>query len=286
MDKQLLYRLTHRDKNANKYDFGHVLIFGGSPGMVGAPLLAGEAALRIGAGLVTIASDEETTQRLDRRVEEIMTFTLPTYTKGDMSGEALLEFIKVRRVNTVVIGPGLPAEAAYAVRDLIGKLGNMPLVIDAGGLAALRDNLDVLRQAAQHNRNIIITPHTGEYLKLTNAQLDDSEIASHAINFAQQYGLTLVLKGYHTLVVHPDGSQYHNNTGNPGLATAGTGDVLTGIIGGLLAQKTEPSLAAEAGVYLHGMAGDLAAAAKTQAGIIASDLLDFLPEALRKSDDA
>lgn len=285
MDKQLLFHITHRTENANKYDFGHVLVFGGSPGMVGAPLLAGEAALRIGAGLVTIASDEVTIQGLNRRVEEIMTLTLPSHNKSDTSVDVMLEFIKARKVNAIVIGPGLSLEAADMVRKLIKKLDDMPLVIDAGGLAAFRDNLDALQQAAQRNRNIIITPHMGEYLKLVGERLADSEITNHAVNFAQQYGLTLVLKEHHTLVVHPDGSQYRNNTGNPGLATAGTGDVLSGIVGGLLAQGADSGSAAETGVYVHGLAGDLAVAAKTEAGIIASDLLDFLPEALKKSSN-
>jgi len=283
MDQQLLYHLTHRAQDANKYDFGHVLILGGSPGMVGAPLLAGEAALRIGAGLVTIAADEATTQRLDRRVEEIMTLTLPSYQKSNLSIDVLLEFIKSRKVSAVVIGPGLPPAAASTVRELMGKLSDVPVVLDAGGLAAFRENLAMLQAAARHNRHIIITPHRGEYSKLTGASAADPEIIQHAIDFAQQYQLTLVLKGQHTLIVRPDGSHHRNTSGNPGLATAGTGDVLAGIIGGLLAQGTESGLAVEAGVYLHGLAGDLAVAAKTEAGIIASDVTAFLPEALKKS---
>jgi NAD(P)H-hydrate epimerase len=170
------------------------------------------------------------------------------------------------------------------VRSIVTQL-SLPIVLDAGGLTAFYGRLPHLQEAARTNPNIIITPHTGEYAKLTgtDATKERAELTAQAVQFAKDDRLTLVLKGSHTIVCHPDRLFYENQTGNPGLATAGTGDVLTGMISGLLAQNVELGLAVETAVYLHGLAGDLAAAAKTQPGVIASDVIDFLPEALKKS---
>lgn len=276
-------RLVDRPLDANKYDFGHVLVVGGSSGMVGAPLLTGMAALRMGAGLVTIASEEASTRQLERRVEEIMTLAIPSYDRVDDALQAVSGFIRTRKVTVLIIGPGLPPEAAPTVRRLVQQIP-LPIVLDAGGLTAFKGHLAMLRQAAGHNPRVIITPHSGEFDKLTDASSsDDSGRRERAMQFAKQYHLTVVLKGRHTLIAHPEGVVYKNRTGNPGLATAGTGDVLAGIIGGLLAQGFESGQAAEAGTYLHGLAGDKAAAEKTEAGMIASDVIDFLPAALKET---
>lgn len=283
MDKQLLQRLAHRPTNANKYDFGHVLVIGGSPGMVGAPLLASLAALRVGAGLVTVASRATTARQLEKRVKEVMTLALPPYDRTEEATRAVLEFAAARKVTSVVIGPGLPRMAESLVRTLLARLP-LPAVLDAGGLTAFRGHLELLQKTTVRNPGVIITPHSGEFDRLTNNTFnDDSERRRYAQRFAAQYRLTVVLKGHHTLVAHPNGSSYVNQTGNPGLATAGTGDVLAGVIAGLLAQRFEPAQAAEAGVYLHGLAGDVAAAEKTEAGLIASDLIDLLPAALKEA---
>lgn len=282
MDKHVIDRLIKRPANANKYDFGHVLILGGSTGMVGAPLLAGEAALRVGAGLVTIASDKQTTQSLAGRVPEIMTFELPAFTATEKGMGVVLDFMQTRHVSVVVMGPGLAPNAAAIVRALAQKI-TLPLVIDAGGLAALTNNLKTLQRAAEHNPNIVITPHAGEFARLVGADLPEHNLAILAKNFAKQYGITLVLKGNRTLVAHPKDHAYHNTTGNPGLATAGTGDVLSGVIGGLLAQHVGPKLATETGVFLHGLAGDLAMRSKTEAGMVASDVINFLPQAIKQA---
>ncbi len=282
MDQALLHRLTHRPADANKYDFGHVLIFGGSPGMVGAPLLSGKAALRIGAGLVTIATDKETASSMDKRVEEIMTLTLPSYAEPEAALKALVSFMTAHKVSAVVIGPGLRYEASQIVRLLAGQL-QLPLVLDAGGLAAFQAHLPLLQKATQQNKQVVITPHSGEYIKLSGENnLDMEQLHKQAAQFAKNYDLTLVLKGYPTLIAHPDGTVWRNDTGNPGMATAGTGDVLSGVIAGLLAQGVELAQAAELGVYIHGLTGDIAARAKTEAGVIASDLIEFLPEALKR----
>lgn len=283
MDQALLHRLTHRPRDANKYDFGHVLVVGGSQGMTGAPLLAGKAALRIGAGLVTIASDVQTADKLDKRVEEIMTFALPTYSNPAEAVDALLAFVQKRKVNVAVIGPGLRPEAALFVRLLAARLLT-PMVIDAGGLGAFHGQLPLLKTIAERSTGVIITPHTGEYAAIAGlAPRKSDNLRNTVADFAKQHHLTVVLKGHHTIVAHPSGSVYENKTGNPGLATAGTGDALSGVIAGLLAQGSDPAQATEAGVYLHGLAGDLSAAAKTEPGMIASDVIDFLPEAFKKA---
>lgn len=282
MDPALVQRLTHRPVNANKYDLGHVLIFGGSPGMVGAPLLTGMAALRIGAGLVTIASDKETAHALDRRVKEIMTLDLPSYSQTKEASEKLTRFAAKHKVSAVVIGPGLKSEAAELARLLVAQI-QLPLVLDAGGLVAFQSHLPQLQKAAQQNKSVIITPHGGEYAKLSGvAPKSADQLREHAAQFAKDHHVTLVLKDHATLVVHPEGKEWHNNSGNPGMATAGTGDVLSGVIAGLLAQHIEPAKAAEFGVYIHGLAGDVAAEAKTEAGLVASDIIEFLPEALKR----
>ncbi len=285
MHTRLLDYILHRPPETNKYNFGHVLVFGGSAGMVGAPLLSGKAALRIGAGLVTIATDKETADKLDRRAEEIMTLALPGYDDIAKVTDVLLSLVQGRKVKAVVIGPGLKPETTGIVRSFAAAL-SVPIVLDAGGLAAFYGHLSQLEVLTRKNPQIIITPHTGEYTKLTGASGTASELTTHALQFAKDYWLTLVLKGHHTLVAHPEGVHYANTTGNPGMATAGTGDVLVGVIAGLLAQGISTIQAAEIGVYLHGLAGDLATQAKTEPGMIASDVIEFLPAALKKAAES
>ncbi|HEX6258587.1 MAG TPA: NAD(P)H-hydrate dehydratase [Candidatus Saccharimonadales bacterium] len=285
MDQVLLQKLLHRSKTANKYDFGHVLIVGGSPGMVGAPLLSGRAALRVGAGLVTIAADPQTTSRLDRRVEELMTHSLPNFNKPEIVAEAVQDFVDAHKVRVVIIGPGLATSVFECVLSIAERL-KLPMILDGGGLAAFVGKGSQLSRITQSNLQVILTPHTGEFAKLIGSTMPEHrKLAAVATEFAKSHKVTLVLKGYHTIVAHPDGSSYENRTGNPGLATAGTGDVLAGVIAGFLAQGVDVARAAEIGVYLHGLAGDLAAQAKTQPGVIASDVIELLPAALKKAAD-
>jgi hydroxyethylthiazole kinase-like uncharacterized protein yjeF len=280
MRNEVFLQLLDRPNESHKFNFGHVLIIGGSPGMVGAPLLAGKASLRTGAGLVTIASTDDVTDKLERRVEEIMTLTLPA---SPMQAAILLRgFIKDRKVSVLVIGPGLRANTFFT--DLVEKLlqgVNLPMVIDAGALNSLKGRVDVLKSSA--SGAIILTPHLGEFQRLINFALPQKrpELKPITSQFAKEYGVTVALKGHPTFVAHPDGSIYENTTGNPGLATAGTGDVLSGIIAGLISQDIGASDAAEAGVYLHGLAGDIAATQKTEPGMIASDVSDAIPAALK-----
>lgn len=284
MHENIFSLILDRASDSHKYQFGHVLVVGGSPGMVGAPLLSGMAALRTGAGLATIAAAAPVADKLERRVKEIMTLALPE----DPSGAAarLDDFIRERKVSVIVIGPGLAVTTEN--RTLIGRLLDgvrLPMVIDGGALGALRQHLDRLDSAA--SGSLILTPHTGEFRRLVDEELPAGreQLRPIAARFAQDHDVTMALKGHPTYVAHPDGSVYENATGNPGLATAGTGDVLSGMIAGLIAQDVDPAKAAEAGVYLHGLAGDIAADAKTQPGMTATDVIDAIPQALKQASD-
>lgn len=250
--------------------------------MVGAPLMTGMAALRIGAGLVTIASEAEVTDKLERRVKEIMTLRLPA--DGAKAAAELDGFIKERKVSVMVVGPGLKPKTE--VRTLLEKLldsTRLPLIIDGGGLGVLAGHLDRLDTSV--SKSLILTPHPGEFERLYGEELPGERPALKpiAVRFAEDHGVILVLKGHPTYVARDGARVYENPTGNPGLATAGTGDVLAGVIAGMIAQGIEPGEAAEAGVYLHGLAGDIAAEAKTEPGMIAGDVIDALPAALKQA---
>jgi len=277
---QALMPLFDRPPTSHKYDFGHVLVIGGAPGMVGAPLLAGRAAMRVGAGLVTIASTESVIDKLEKRVEEIMTLRLSE--NNDEAIRELGSFITNRKVNVLAIGPGLPAERGSLVKDLVAT-SKLPVVIDAGGLAAYDGSLSLLRKASRYNPDIILTPHPGEFARLVGKQLPatGAAIKKLLLDTAQATGTVIILKGDSSLVAAKE-QVYQNDSGNPGLATAGTGDVLTGMVAGLLAQQFASFDAACCGVYLHGLAGDLATDAKTEPGLIASDVIEHIPAALRQ----
>ena len=280
MHENLIEKLLERKTDSNKYNFGHVLVVGGSPGMVGAPFLAAMGALRIGAGLVTIASSFEVIEKLEKRVVEIMTLRLNSDRQSQI--EDLVNFVENRHVSALAIGPGMNAEFSAIVPRIIDAI-KIPIVIDAGALSALNPNLDQLDMASKNNSEIVLTPHDGEFEKLSGKKLplDIEHRKEDVINFAVKHKVTLVSKGNPTLVGHSDSTIYENHTGNPGLSSAGTGDVLCGIISGLIAQGFETRQAADLGVYLHGLAGDLAAEEKTQPGMIASDVFEFIPETLK-----
>ncbi|HSW85008.1 MAG TPA: NAD(P)H-hydrate dehydratase [Candidatus Saccharimonadales bacterium] len=278
---RLLKPLFARPKQSHKYNYGHVLVIGGSPGMVGAPYLTARATLRIGAGLVTIASNSSVVDKLERDVEEIMTLRLPADNKHAM--DLVADFIFKHKVNTLAIGPGLSKSKHELVKLVLNNTG-LPTVLDGGGLAAFDNNIKALKNITASNSSIVLTPHEGEFAKLLGQKLPkhDSEIKEVLYRSAEVSEAIIVLKGNHTMVAKVNEENYLNSSGNPGLATAGSGDVLSGVIAGLLAQQIKAFEAAKGGVFIHGLAGDLAAQAKTQPGMIASDVIDYLPEALKR----
>jgi NAD(P)H-hydrate epimerase len=247
--------------------------------MVGAPFLAGQAAMRVGAGLVTIASSKQVIAKLEKRVVEIM--TLAVTTDSAQSAAAIEDYIKARKVSVLVLGPGLRPSAASLVSALL-KTVALPTIVDGSGLAIAASAKDVLRNHA--SSELILTPHLGELQRFFKQPLPKNQatLLKLAKTFAADNRMTLVVKGHPTHTVTMDGNVKQNNTGGPALATAGSGDVLAGMIGGIIAQGIEPEEAAAAAVYLHGKAGDLAANELSEPGVIASDVIDFIPKALKE----
>ncbi|MGR6835251.1 NAD(P)H-hydrate dehydratase [Syntrophomonas erecta] len=273
--------LVPRSPESHKGTYGHVLVIGGSLGLTGAVFMASYAALRSGAGLVTAALPESVQPVVEAGLIEVMTTPLAETSQGAIALEALPALENLLGTASVcAIGPGMSryGEAKAVVRFVLEKSG-IPVVIDADGLNALQDDISVLKD---RQVPVILTPHPGEMARLCGKSIEevqDNRIQI-AADFATTWGITLVLKGNKTVIATPGGELYINISGNPGMATAGSGDVLCGIITGLIAQGLKPVWAAVAGVYLHGLAGDYAAEAKGQRGLIAGDLIQFLPEAL------
>jgi ADP-dependent NAD(P)H-hydrate dehydratase len=276
-----LPRLPRRSGDANKGAFGHVLIIAGSRGMSGAAVLCGSAALRGGAGLVRVASPKSIRFEVAVGNPCYMTASVQEDDAGQISRTAIPELLAMAEASDVVaLGPGLGRgpEVTDAVTSLLPTVDG-PMVLDADALNVIGQHQSKLKADPVR----ILTPHPGEFARL--AGLDVKTVQAKRRELVQQYalavGVVLVLKGQGTLVC--DGQRiYQNTTGNPGMATGGAGDVLTGLVAALLGQGLEPFAAAQLGVYLHGRAGDLVAQEQGEAGMIASDLLDQLPRAIRE----
>ncbi|GJL56250.1 MAG: bifunctional NAD(P)H-hydrate repair enzyme Nnr [Nitrospirales bacterium] len=281
--ESLVGLLPQRSQDSHKGTCGHTGLIAGSPGKTGSAALAAQAALRTGAGLVTIATPQSAQASLDAKLFEVMTLGMPETKSRTLSRTALkplLAFAKER--DAIALGPGISThvETGKLIRQLLPTL-TQHCVIDADGLNVLAEHLPLLSSC----KNIpILTPHPGEMARLlghTSAHTINQDRLGFAQNFANTHKVILVLKGARTIVAHPDGQTAICATGNPGMASAGMGDALTGVIVSFLAQGLLPWDAARAGVCLHGLAGDLAAKQLGQAGLIASDLIDHLPHALQ-----
>ncbi len=275
---ELLTRATMRElipvraADSHKGDYGRVLVVAGSRGKTGAAHLAALAALRTGAGLVTVATPGSCQSVVAAMTPEYMTEPLPETEQG-LDPEAVDRVLDLAR-DVVAIGPGLGT--ASGTRDFVKQLVDRaasPLVVDADGLNAFAGDPD--RLTGREGRDVIITPHPGEMGRLVGMSADEVQASRVEIarNFASAHHLYVVLKGHRTLVATPDEKVFINPTGNPGMATGGTGDVLTGMIAGLLAQMLDAEAACRLGVYLHGVAGDLAVGEHGEMGMIASDLI-------------
>jgi len=281
-------KLPKRRRNSHKGDYGHVLVLAGSLGLTGAAYLTSQAALLSGSGLVTLGLPKSLNIILAKRLVEVMTKPLPETKAKSLALSAYSEitkFIKARKIDVLAIGPGLSqnTQTQKLVRKLI-KAVNLPMVIDADALNALVGHLSTFRIPQSAIRNTIITPHPGEMARLlgTTSAKVQKDRKGVAKSFAKKYNVICVLKGHRTVVAAPSGRVYINKTGNPGMASGGCGDVLTGMIASFLGQGLEPFKAACIAVHLHGAAGDAAARQKGQHSLIATDLLHNLPTVIKK----
>lgn len=270
--------LPLRSAFGHKGRFGHLLVVAGSPGKTGAAALAGQAAVRSGCGLVTVAVPETLHDIIEIKLTEAMSYPLPDR-QGFFSHDALprLEQL-VQERQAVALGPGLGLGPDQELAELVEKFisrCSRPMVIDADGLNLIHDRLDCLRG----ERQLVLTPHPGEMARLTGLSVAEIEADrfSLAREFAARHGVVLLLKGARTVIAAPDGRVNINSSGNNGLASGGSGDVLTGLIGGLLAQGLDAFSAATLGAWLHGRGAELVAEQQGTAGTAASDLLPLLP---------
>ena len=279
--KEPLLRLAPREKNSNKGSYGRVLLIGGSRGMAGSISLAATGALRVGAGLVTAAVPQCIEPVVAGKLWEAMTLPL-----DDADGvvapdaRAALDALRQRTCGAVGCGLGAGKNVRSFMRELLRET-ERPLVIDADGLNAVAEERELLRAAGITH---VVTPHPGELARLlgtTPAEIQKNRLAS-ACRLAEECGVVTLLKGAGTIVASPDGRIYVNRSGGPALAKGGSGDLLTGMIAGLIAQGYEPFEAAAKGAYYHGLAGDLCAARMAERAVLARDVAQALCEALRE----
>jgi len=280
--------LGPRPADSNKGLYGHVLVIGGSLGKAGAAAMAGMAALRAGAGLSTVATPTSVLPTVAGFHAELMTEPLAETDAGTISLEAEERLSVLAKGKTVLaIGPGISrfAETSRLVRHLVSN-SELPIVLDADGLNAFEGRAQELSGGI---RPIVITPHPGEMARLVGGTVADvqKDRLGMARKFARKHELIVVLKGHRTLVVQPDGEAWVNLTGNPGMATGGTGDILTGMAAAMIAQRPKDVFrAVMAAVHLHGLAGDVARETVGEHSLVATDLLAALPEAFRRATAA
>ncbi len=271
-----------RPADAHKGAFGHVIVIAGSAGYSGAAYLTSQAAALSGSGLVTLAIGKSLYPIMAVKLTEVMVkpfFETKDYSLSLLAEKEMIAFAE--KCSVLAIGPGISQnkETQTLVRNIVGRI-DKPAVLDADGINAFVGHLEDLKKA---KARLVLTPHAGEMARLIGK--DAAEINSArkdvALAFANEYNTVLVLKGHNTVVAAPGGDIYVNETGNPGMATGGTGDILTGMIASFIGQGIAPFTAAVLGVHFHGLAGDVAAKEKGQLSLIATDLLDKLPEVLK-----
>jgi NAD(P)H-hydrate epimerase len=279
--------LAPRARDANKGSYGHVVVMGGSLGKAGAAAMAGFAALRAGAGLSTVATPASALKTVASFHPELMTEPLPETRLGTIASSANSESLDtLLKHRTLAIGPGISRhpETSEFVRSLLKRIdANTSVVVDADALNAFEEHRSMLQG---RGLTLVITPHPGEMARLTGMTIPEIQAnrLEVARQFAREHELIIVLKGHRTLIAASDGTVWVNPTGNPGMATGGTGDILTGIVAGLLAQFPTQALEATAlAVYLHGLAGDIASEALGENSLVATDLLKYLPQAFARS---
>lgn len=270
--------LKPRQAESHKSSHGHLLILAGSPGLTGAACMAGIASLRAGAGLATIGVPESLHDIMEVKTTEVMTVGLPETAERTLAKSS---FDKVKRLlankTALLVGPG--AGSSKELMELIGLImqdANVPVIIDADGLNSFAPKIGALKDM---KAEVVLTPHPGEASRLLNMKIPDiqADRIGAAERLVEMTGATVVLKGAYTVIAHPSGQVFLNPTGNPGLATAGTGDILAGMLGAFLAQGYSTLEAASIAVYIHGLAGDEVKKEMGELGMIATDLLQHIP---------
>ena len=274
--------IPRRSQYAHKGDSGKVLVIAGSTGLTGAAVLASHAAQRSGAGLVTLGIPETLNNIMEVRLTEEMTLPLADIGDGRLSYRCI-EKLKneLNKFDVIAYGPGLGRGSdIYKITEWLLHNSSIPMIIDSDGINSLAGNIDLLSKAVCP---VILTPHMGEMARLTGLSIEN--IQKDRINvlkeYCDKYKCTIVLKDWRTVVCTNEGHIYINTTGNQGMASGGTGDVLTGIIASFAGRGMSPEDSATAGVYVHGVAGDLTALEKSMEGMIAGDIVENLPYALK-----
>ncbi len=278
--------VTKRNDDVHKGSCGSLLICGGSVGLTGAPCLSAMSALRCGAGLVTLACASELNLIFETKLTEAMTYPLKSK-NGKVayrSKDAL--FKKMEKSTALLIGPGLSQtkDTKKLVCDII-KESKIPLVLDADALNVIAKDTKILKKAKVP---VIITPHIGEFARLTSLSTDEvkANIENLAMSFSKEYGCITVLKSHKTVVASPDGKLYKNILGNSGMASGGTGDVLSGCIASFVSQGKSPLSSALAGVFFHSFAGDIAKEIIGEYSLIASDIINCIGYAIKETQDS
>ena len=265
--------LPKRPANAHKGDFGRVLILSGSVGYTGAPVLAANAALRSGAGLIFVGVPEDVYPIVAQKLDEPMVFPLPCDGEGRLNTRAVPEIVRrLENCDACLVGPGLGRSPA--ILDVVGAVlthAKCPVILDADGINCLEGNIDSLGQASCP---VVLTPHDGEFRRI-GGDPDSARRYESARDLARTWGVTVLLKGHRTLIVSPE-EVYLNTTGNPGMATGGSGDVLAGLLLSLIGQGLAPVKAAAAAAWLHGAVGDYCAEAWGEYGMTPTDMIACL----------
>ena len=272
---------SKRPIDGNKGNFGRILVVGGSSGLTGAPCLTAQSALRTGSGVVTVACAKGLNDIFENKLTEVMTASLPQNIDRTISSKALAVLVEMMdQYDVLALGPGLGKnkDTGKLVFSLIRKI-KKPVVLDADGLNFISKNPGILKEKKSV---LVVTPHPGEMSRLMRCSIDmiQKHRVETSLKFAKKYNVITLLKGACTVIALPSGEVFINSTGNPGLATAGAGDVLTGVIASIIGQGIEPGKAAIFGAFIHGLAGDLAKKDKGECGLIASDIISNIPEAI------
>ena len=276
-DDDTMKLLPPRESAGNKGTFGKVLVIAGSKGMCGAALFAAEAALRSGAGMVKILTDEANRTIVQTALPEAL---LAVYKKKDELPDLIRE--NLAWADAAAAGPGLGvSKRTRLIIETLLKECTLPLVIDADGLNVIGEDTELLEK---HEGTLFITPHMGEMARLTGRTIADlkADPIGSALGYAGASGAQVLLKDARTVTARKDGTVYINASGNAGMATAGSGDVLTGILAGLLAQGTDPGCAGALAAFIHGRAGDKAKETMGESGMIASDIIRALPSIIHE----